>query len=230
MRTFYFISLILLFFSCKSNSVDSKTKSSNEVVSDSIPKIETPMIELIKGDTIDTLMSENKIYYVTQISDDYYDKANDKSLKTYKYPKDQEKIRINSDSIVIYAIDTTLVFRNEEGEENIADFTFKGLIPQTQFAIIDGMFWEWTESYLVGINNGQVYSIFNAPAISPDLKFIVSYNADLVAMMMSNGLQILKYENDSISIDFELEFYDWGPEEVKWENDSSLLIKRPLGR
>jgi hypothetical protein len=81
MRTFYFISLILLFFSCKSNSVDSKTKSSNEVVSDSIPKIETPMIELIKGDTIDTLMSENKIYYVTQISDDYYDKANDKSLK-----------------------------------------------------------------------------------------------------------------------------------------------------
>jgi hypothetical protein len=177
----------------------------------------------------DTLMINNKVFYIDSISEITYNSTVDKELiGSQVIEADTSKIIINQDSITIIAEnDSMIVYKNDtsDGESRVI-FEYVNTIKQYDLVHIKGIYWEWTVDYLITLKNGKETALWEAPMFSPNGQYIICSSADLEAMEMNNGIQLFKNKQGNIEIIFEKLIENWEPEEIKWESDSVILIKR----
>ncbi len=87
----------------------------------------------------------------------------------------------------------------------------------------------YMESYgylLVNSANGKTMKTIGYPVFSPDKKQYVAGNYDMMAAFTFNGIDFMKVNNDEVSSLAKIDFGTWGPEEVKWKDDSTLYVKQ----
>jgi len=79
---------------------------------------------------------------------------------------------------------------------------------------------------LVNKSNGKKTSMYGRPIFSTDYKKMLVASFDLEACFDWNGIQIFKYEDGEIVLEWEKELGDWGPSNAKWiDNETISLIK-----
>jgi hypothetical protein len=222
MKKILYVLLGLLVVSCNQNSAAKKNKNQN------VNKADTLTSSVIKSQpdkVIDTLIIGNKIYDLVSISESYFNSI-----------KNQEKIInpgrsviISHDSIIIKSIEKDVVLKNDTTDgDSMVTYNYITTLPEINYVHIKALCWEWTEDIFVNLNNGREYSFWDNPIVSPDNRLILSYCYDLEAQFMPNGLQLSNIVNDSIVTIFNKEISDWGPDDVKWESDTSIIIKRAI--
>ena len=211
------IILTILFATCgHKNATNEKNKADNVVK--------------ISSDSLETF-SINKATF------DDFAKAKinfkDKTLyDTTTYKKKDGIIKLPIDEkwqpFVIYS--DTLVNTDEGG---IREYKYLGQFDNIGLYIVEGIFYEHSECYLINKRIGNQITIWNEPIITTDEKFIANLSMPFGLEGVPNGLQIWRIdrhkENEvepiSISKYLELDQQIWVPNDLVWETDNSLLIR-----
>ncbi|MFT6246476.1 MAG: hypothetical protein ACI93L_003427 [Cyclobacteriaceae bacterium] len=79
---------------------------------------------------------------------------------------------------------------------------------------------------LVNRKSGQITYIEGLPYFSPSNSHFVTIGLDMEAGYNMNGIQYFKYSQESISKIWQLNILNWGPRNIKWQNDSTLIVQR----
>lgn len=111
-------------------------------------------------------------------------------------------------------------------DENIREYNYIGQFKEIKFYVISAVYWEHSEIFLVDKNNGELYSLWSYPFLSPDNKkiaSILSYGLEGEPV----GMQILSIKDNYFRIDKYIEFDQrlWNPLEMFWESDNSIILK-----
>jgi hypothetical protein len=172
----------------------------------------------------DTLLINDKIYFLDSIPESYYNSITDNSEIT---SIDTSIIKIYPNSITIKTSEKLVVLKNDTSvSESFKKYHYEGSFSGIGFVHILGYFWESSGDLLINLKNGNITFFWGSPKLSPDQSMIVSGNVDLGPMYMPNGIQLFQIKNSQIINVFETEIENWGPKEIKWESDSSIVIKR----
>jgi len=182
----------------------------------------------ISKESRDTLIINNKTYYLDSISEQEFNSV------SYQFPSETDTIALDTsliniakDSIIIKTKNKIVTLKNDTTmNDTYAKYKYLKTYNNIGFVHLKGSFWEWTEDILVNLSDGEITSLVSNPIISPDKKLLISYNVDLIAQFMMNGIELYNIENGRLEKVFIKEISSWGPEEIKWESNKSIVIKR----
>ena len=151
-----------------------------------------------------------------------------------------ETINLKRDAGYVTRVGDTLLFKLESGKytklinnpdqeaDNYAHYDFMGRIPEINQSVVLGSFYEWYNYYLINHYTGDTTVLSGYPEVSPDHRFIVSGNSDLVAGFTFNGLEFYQTEDKKLKLIDTKQLGTWGPSELFWTNNSTLVIQRDL--
>jgi len=211
----------ILLVSCNQSKNSKATKQSV----DSLPNQKDLIAVNQSVQPSDTLMIDGKMFNLIPIDESYFKSIRNKPEKI----KPNESVVINSDSIIIKCNEKEVVLKNDTTDgDSMVTYEYRTILPEIGYVHIKALCWEWTEDILINLKNGKQFTFWLDPIVSPNNKLIVSSCFDLEAQFMPNGIQLFKIQGDSIVKIFDKEISDWGPEEVKWESDTSIVIKRAI--
>ena len=127
--------------------------------------------------------------------------------------------------------DSTLILNKQVFDDQFYGYDFIHYDSKNKLYII----WEnWLEAghpIMINESNGQITNIMGASFCSnKEHTIIVNYGKDIGAGWTPNGIQVLKTNNKELIELFKFNPRDllnevWGPIEIKWQNESTLLIK-----
>ncbi len=182
-----------------------------------------------KNENRDTLLINNKMFFLDSISEsEFKNLSSDFPKQNDTLPLDTAIVKITNDFIKVntqtgcvdFKIDTSL-------SDNYAKYAYKGTWKDVSIVHIAGGFMESSADFLVSLKNGQKAILWGSPKLSPDKTKVLSYSYDLEAGFINNGIQMFRVGNNGqLKKIFESEIKNWGPVDIKWESDTSILIKR----
>jgi len=177
---------------------------------------------------VDSLVMEHKTYYLDSITEKTYKEVKYIfPLSTDTAPMDPTTVIINRDSITVVSQDGPVVFNNDSTDSDAyANYQYVKTLDKIGFVHIQGSFYEWTYDYLVNLQSGTQQEFWMEPLFSPNRRAIISYSGCMETDEMPNGIQYFKVEHGEINKIFEVNIPDWEPNEIKWESDTSIVIKR----
>lgn len=107
-----------------------------------------------------------------------------------------------------------------------------GELPEAhQWVVFVGQ-WEGSHVLLVDQRTGQQTPVWGQPVVSPNKKYLLAYSLDMEAGYNPNGLQLFRVTATGLTRVWALPIAQWGPLEVRWLSNQSVLIKQqegPLG-
>jgi len=173
-------------------------------------------------------MINNRAYYLDSISESVYNAVD------YKYPLksdtsllDTSIIKVSKQGISIKTKFGEVVLKNDtSNSDEAATYSYIKMITKDGLVHIKGEFYEWGRDFLVSLTNGQKTELWAPPLFSPGRNLFISYFPSIGYEQMPNGIQCFKIENGKIEKIFEKEIDNWEPSEIKWESDTSFVIKR----
>ncbi|WP_243349475.1 hypothetical protein [Parabacteroides sp. FAFU027] len=177
----------------------------------------------------DTLMINGKVYALDSISENYYNSVH------YKYPSDQDTIPLDTnrikqtkEGIKIHLQNNQIIFLKNDSTEQHSPFYHEYIktLSHIPYVHVNAQYSEYSYELFINLKNGTKMELWEPPLFSPSKKYFVCASSDLIACFEENGIQLYKEKNGGFDKVFEKEILDWGPDEVKWENDSCLVIKR----
>jgi hypothetical protein len=74
--------------------------------------------------------------------------------------------------------------------------------------------------------SGAVSGLDNLPHVSPGGTYLATANWDTEAQMEWNRARVFRITPDSLKLEWEIVPELWGPDSVRWANDSTLVIVR----
>jgi hypothetical protein len=78
------------------------------------------------------------------------------------------------------------------------------------------------------MTTGKKTYILGQPFFSPDNKFIMAINCDIEAQYSGNGFQLFEIVNLEIRKVWEYNPTIWGPVDIKWIDNSTLISRNQL--
>ncbi|HWY37495.1 MAG TPA: hypothetical protein VNY73_02980 [Bacteroidia bacterium] len=183
----------------------------------------------------DTFHVGTKIFYVEQISKADFDNAPGPFQ-----PDSLEKNILIRDSIYAFRLGSVLILNmngrfeetisfkdnTKEGTEGFCQFTYKGFLPEINQYVVFGAFVESFNYFLIDKATADTSFACGFPIMSPGKKHFICGNTDLMARFVPNGFDLYEVVGKKIHLVGRRELDKWGPEKIKWLNDSSLLVQR----
>jgi hypothetical protein len=174
---------------------------------------------------VDTLSINNIVYQLDSISEFTYN-----SVRPYNLIKsksiDTNLIKISKDGIAIVTAGKIVMYKNDTAHnESLEEYRYVDTYPEIGSVHIKATYWEWFRDFLVSLKSGKEIELWGNPIVSPNKKYVISNSADLVACEMPNGIQLFKIVEGGFKKIFEKEIENWEPYEIKWESDTSIVIK-----
>jgi hypothetical protein len=112
-----------------------------------------------------------------------------------------------------------------EDGDSYAEYTYTGYLPDIKQYGIMATYYESMDFLLVNQLTGETIHTWGAPIISPDKKYFVCASYDLEAAFLENGLQLFSYANGKITPVGEIELEKWGPGQIKWQDNNTLIVE-----
>lgn len=178
---------------------------------------------------VDTLMVGAKKILLYPITKSDFEAVKYDGTKDYdSIPFDPERILATEDTLRISCDNGEIVtfLRDTNDGEGLSSYAYAGTLKSCKSVSVAGYFWEWLCYYLVSVTDGHKTQLLYMPNVSPSGNFIVCSFADLEAQFVTNGIELYKVNNGSVREVFKVEIADWGPEEIRWQSDSVIFIKR----
>jgi hypothetical protein len=202
--------------------------ATQEKQKDSIPPqaaanaVQTVLTEL------DTISIGGRLYNITEASQQEFDAVPGTQVDTSEVralAKEQERVQRRGDSL-IFQLDNgqqKVLVNNLADNDGYAEFHYQGYIPGLQHWVVYNSGYEWFSYDLVSKATGEVKSTIGLPQLSPDGKYFICSNSDLIAGFTDNGFELFEYKQGKIrEVDGRL-LEKWGPVEIKWKSADQLL-------
>ena len=140
--------------------------------------------------------------------------------------KDSAMVRRARDTLYFKtaAKEVTLVNDNNDSGDAYAQYLYCCYIKSIDQFLIAGNYYESYDYILIDRQTGASTKLMGKPNISPDGKYMVAGNTDLVAQFTDNGLQLFK-NTPAPKLVAQKILQTWGPEEIKWLDNKTLLVK-----
>jgi hypothetical protein len=177
----------------------------------------------------DTILINNKMFFLDSISEsEFKNMSLDFPKQNDTLPIDTTIVKINKDFIKVLTQTGSIDFKIDTSlTDNYAKYIYKGIWKEVNIVHIAGGFMESSADFLISLKNGQKTMLWGNPKLSPDKTKVLSYSYDLQAGFINNGIQMYNFGiNGQLNKIYECEIKNWGPVEIKWESDTSILIKR----
>lgn len=105
-------------------------------------------------------------------------------------------------------------------------YRFRGPLANSQFWVLDVTRWESGFVLLINQQTGRRTRVWGRPVLAPGGGQLVTANSDMEAHYSPNGLQIWSLEDGIPLLRWNREVATWGPEEVRWLDDNTLIIRQ----
>jgi len=195
--------------------------------------VEKTEIEAVAQKTLvselDTFYLGGKLVRVERMEKSDFDDAESPAAidtsETKNLQKDSDRVQRTGDTLTIKtkAKDVHIV-NNDNDTDEYAQYTYMGYIDAADQFLVFGGFYEWHNYLLIDGQTGDETVLWGKPAVSPDGKYIVNGNSDLVAQFTDNGMQLFTATHKPKVVG-ERSLKAWGPEEIKWADNKTLFVK-----
>jgi hypothetical protein len=226
MQRFYLLLLLTYIFAgCNTKVTPTQDSSKSDSLitqslEDSTPDNNIPIDTLQLGDKKLLVYTVNKAVF-----DQYPSTPEDTS----------EASLLSRDAALVKRTGDTLIFTLTNGQHKIMPnhvdmddedyygYIYAGNFPDIHRLGVIGTYYESLDYLLVNPANGDTLHTWGAPVIAPDKKHILCPSMDLEAGFVPNGFQLFSVDNNQIKLIGDIEIKKWGPGEVKWINNNTIL-------
>jgi hypothetical protein len=178
---------------------------------------------------LDTFYLGGKLVRVETIKKSEFDEVDAPAAidtsETKNLETDSDKVQRMGDTLLIKTKSKLVpIVNNNSDTDEYAQYTYMGYLEDVDQFVILGSFYEWNNYVLVDGQTGDQTLLWGRPVVSPNGKYIASGNTDLVAQFADNGVQLFTGSHKPKVIG-ERQLQAWGPEEMRWSDDSTLFVK-----
>jgi len=113
--------------------------------------------------------------------------------------------------------------------ETVAYYHYWTELPKVRQWVVMASFFEGSAVKLIDQRTGQLTTLWGEPSVSPDGRYLLAYNTDMVAGFDPNGLQLYRMEATGPRLLWERLLDSWGPAEVRWDGNKAVVIKQDAG-
>lgn len=178
----------------------------------------------IAAKVIDSIAYEGRYFYMDSISESVFNAAPKSDLKewleTSKPIEKDDMLQLKADKRQFEVINNDEEFRGFIRRFMINYYEGK------PFAHIKVAYIEGGTDYFFDMRTSEAVKLWGDPVFSVDSNRIVAYCADLMAGYSTNGFQVFRFGPKRLEPLIIAELTEWGPEEIRWESNESILIKR----
>lgn len=138
----------------------------------------------------------------------------------------------NGDSLLFKKPDNEyayLINNTNTDSEDFASYDFIQYMPEIGSWLVMGSYYEAYGYILVNKTTGDMTQLFGVPVVSPDKKYMLTFNQDLQAGFTFNGFQFFEIKDKPVLIGTH-ELYNWGPDNVVWKDSNTLLVQQAFSR
>ena len=151
-----------------------------------------------------------------------------------------EVVRINKDAPFVSRFGDSLIFVLASGKkayivnndhtdgDDYASYSYLNDMKGINQWLIAGSYYEAWGCLFINKINGDTTFLYGTPIVSPDKKYVLTYNMDLYAGFTYNGFELYEMKAGKPVLVERKEFSGWGPDEVKWMDDTTLLVKQTI--
>ena len=111
-------------------------------------------------------------------------------------------------------------------DDTYKSFRYMGSYANIPYWLVGVSYWEGGGIFLLNKNDGHKIYVFGPPMFSPDKKYFISYSLDMYAGYINNGIELYEFKEGKVLEKWSKLVNDWGPDDVRWKNDSVIYIKQ----
>lgn len=192
------------------------------------PQPEKKTEEVVPVEKLDTLAIGNKIYLIKDLTDTNYTFS-----PVSRYAENDSLVLLNNKDVERHG--DTLLFKCDKGktvslvnnlnEEEYTVYRFLELNKDINFYVVHCSYFEGSGIKLINRKSAKQIDAIGPPVVSPNKEFFACGNCDLIAQFDVSGIELYKKANSSHESIGLREISNWGPEEMMWKNDSTLIIR-----
>lgn len=106
-----------------------------------------------------------------------------------------------------------------------ADHTYEQFFEEFGYYSVRVQWYEGNGYKLINYNNGAIIYLPGRPYFSPDGKYMVSVNSDLIAGYSENVIEMYENNNNNLKLIWRYSPRNFGPFLAKWVNNRDLILK-----
>ena len=219
-----FLGLSLFLFSCgEETSSESNNKDS-----------------LVEVKKVDTLLREIETYFDWEtITIEEFEKHKN-NAEEVKAGGGNEKFHIDKNKDIVKRSDNRLIFSQGDKKEYLTDVTEEEVEASSvdleskshqylgtfkNLSLVYIIYYEYYDYLFIDMSDFEKHSTWGYPRINEDSTCIIACNSDLMSGFTSNGIQFFCKENGNWSKKWELLISNFGPEEIYWVDNQTLVLK-----
>lgn len=149
------------------------------------------------------------------------------AVENYYIAKVSDKVKRTDGTLTISLSNgKTIAMTNTKSDDDSYEVYQFISLDQNGYFIVATYYMESYAYLLINSVNGKKISTVGYPVFSLDKKQYVAGNYDMMASFTFNGIDFMTTTSDSIISNAKIDFTTWGPDEVKWKDDSTLYVKQ----
>lgn len=160
-----------------------------------------------------------------------YTKCIDSLYKSYRNADSASWSQPDSSMLVLKKISgDTVQFRNHITEDDSYErYDFRCRLAHTPWLVLDISYYEGSGYLMFNQKTGEKKYVENIPVVSTAGNYAAAANCDVDAGFTENGITIFRLDTAGTLTEVyrNLPNY-WGPEEIKWVDDATLLIRQSV--
>ncbi len=149
------------------------------------------------------------------------------AMESFAIAKYADKVKRNGNDLILkLSLGNSITLANMPNEDDSYEVYQFLTTDINGYYIIAVYYMESYDYILVNSVNGKITHSIGSPLSSPDKKQYIAGNYDMIAAFTFNGIELFSKGEDSVESNARIDFLTWGPDELKWKNDSTVYIKQ----
>jgi hypothetical protein len=146
-------------------------------------------------------------------------------IETYLKNKFAHIFSANDSVLSIHMLDGSSLNFPKWDEQEERGYHFDFYFEDYGLVLLFVQHYEGSSYALINRQTGQITEICGLPRFPPHGKGFVAGNVDIVAGYSFNGLELYEFRESGIERQYSIETGNWGPVELAWLSDSTLIIR-----
>ena len=123
-----------------------------------------------------------------------------------------------------------LINNPNSDSDDFASYSFIQDMPEIGQWLIMGSYYEAYGYVFIDKTTGESTELYGMPVVSPDKKYIITFNQDLEAGFTFNGIQLFEMKDSKPVLLGAKELNSWGPDNVKWKDSNTLFVQQAFSK
>lgn len=222
--------LVLVFVTSAFMACQQQPGKVTAAIQDSVLTVTAEPVAAAAGEDADTVTIGGRLFSWSAIDKSEFDAIPEMQPDTSEavnISRAPGRVARSGDSL-IFSLENggqKVLLNNPEDNDNMALYTFLGFMPELQHWVVFNSGYEWSSYELINARNGEQISTLGIPQLSPDKKYFITANADLVAQFNTNGFELFENRKEGL---VPIQHYmpeTWGPIKIKWKNADTFYAE-----